>query len=125
MAGIYRAINLVLADDYPDNLSHEDAFEVTADDVKCAWNNVNLSTFQRIAFEGDKLVNKVCMDIMGWKIQAGEDSDDEETDEDETDFDIQCRGMVSSQVLCSGWLLSNGPRLTFLADDFRLLSRLA
>jgi hypothetical protein len=86
IAGINRAMSLVLSDSYPQNLSAEDAFQISKDDVKCAWNYVNLTTRQRVYFENDPVVTKLCGEVLGWNLPSNDkDQDFDSSSEDKGD----------------------------------------
>lgn len=77
-------MSLVLSDSYPENLSADDAFQISEDDVKCAWNYVNLTTRQRVYFENDPVVTRLCGEVLGWNLPSNdEDRDFDSSSEDE------------------------------------------
>ncbi|GAQ84426.1 hypothetical protein KFL_001880190 [Klebsormidium nitens] len=82
ISAIFRAMNLVLDPSYPALLDHPEAFLITDEDVRQAWNFVNLTTRQRIEFENDQDVIKVCSKVLGWK-QLGYPDEDANEDDDE------------------------------------------
>lgn len=79
-------MNLVLDPAYEELIEDPTSFLITEDDVRHAWNFVNLTTRQRIAFENDKEVNKVCSRVLGWKrlgLQEDEDEDEDYSDDED------------------------------------------
>lgn len=83
ICAIFRAMNLVLDNSYPENLSDPAAFLIHEGDVRQAWNFVNLTTRQRIAFENDRQVTKICSEVLGWKHYRADEDEDEDNFSDE------------------------------------------
>lgn len=81
ISAIFRAMNMVLDPAHPDNLRSPSAFLISDGDVRCAWNFIHLTTRQRIAFENDSTMTRICGEVLGWTLP--EASDDESDDEDE------------------------------------------
>jgi hypothetical protein len=97
IAGINRAMSLVLSDDYPNNLGAEDAFQISKDDAKCAWNYVNLTTRQRIYFENDPVVIRLCSEMLGWNLPTIDEEQDSDSASKIDDEDDMVRGRYASE----------------------------
>ncbi|GAQ92740.1 hypothetical protein KFL_011160020 [Klebsormidium nitens] len=92
ISAIFRAMSLVLEPSYLTQGEQPESLLITEDDVRQAWNFVNLTTRQRIEFENDKEVIKVCSKVLGWKplglrVEEDEEEDDDDEEDDNTNMD--------------------------------------
>ncbi|GAQ93068.1 hypothetical protein KFL_012810020 [Klebsormidium nitens] len=85
ISAIFRAMSLVLDPSYQSLVEQPESFLITEEDVRQAWSFVNLTTRQRIEFENDQEVIKVCSKVLGWKQLGHRDEEDEEEDNDDAD----------------------------------------
>ncbi|GAQ80642.1 hypothetical protein KFL_000580370 [Klebsormidium nitens] len=87
-AAIFHVLELVSDPTYPENLVFPDAvLEVSEDSVRYAWNYVNLTTKQRVYFENDSAVTKVCSEVLKWDLPGTKDDDADDSDSEASDDD--------------------------------------